>query len=91
MNIRTHLTRLAGGTLLAAAATAALAAPSTAMSAPGPDPVGTSTVPHGSGTTAGDSTDWQDVGAGLAGGVALAGVAYAATSALRRSRRPSLA
>jgi hypothetical protein len=91
MTITTTLTRLAGGTVLAAAATAALAAPSSAMPAPGPDPVGTSTVQHVSGTATGDATDWQDVGIGLAGGVALAGAAYAASSALRRSRRPSLA
>ena len=94
MNIHTHLTRLAGATLIAGAGAIALAAPSSAMTAPGPDPIGTSDVPaavsHDTGTADG-SIDWSDLGLGLAGGVVLAGVAFGASSTLRRSHRPSVA
>jgi hypothetical protein len=98
MNTPTTLTRLAGGTLIALAGTAALAIPAQAMTAPGPEPVGTGTSSQVSVTptpvpraAADGSTDWHDVGLGLAGGVVLAGAAYSAGMALRRSRRPSLA
>jgi hypothetical protein len=88
---RTTLTRLAGGTLIAAGATVALAVPSTAMTAPGPEPVGTSSVHHSTGTSSNGSTDWADVGLGVAGGIALSGATYFAASALTRTRRVRIA
>lgn len=89
MNTR-HVTRAAGALLASGVATLALATPASAMvdPAPPPNPDGRN-LPAGSGLERlADETPWTEIGLGVAGGLALAGLGIAAGT---RARRRSLA
>lgn len=85
MNIR-HVTQATGALLASGVATLAFATPASAMvdPAPPPNPDG-SHLPAGPGLPSlSDETPWTEIGLGVAGGLALAGLGIAAGQRARR-------